>query len=89
MTWRRLRAQLPGAWLLVVLLAGWMLAGWMLAAAQMAVPPLLGHVTDQTGTLTANQRATLGQTLAARIEGTEPDLRCAPSKSWRSGTNAR
>ena len=66
-----------------------MLAGWMPAAAQTAVPPLLGHVTDQTGTLTADQQAALEQTLAARIEGTEPALRCAPSKSWRSGTNAR
>ena len=33
--------------------------------AQVAVPPLLGRVTDQTGTLTAEQQATLEQTLAA------------------------
>ena len=40
--------------------------GWSaLAAAQMAVPPLVGHVTDQTGTLTAAQKASLEQTLTA------------------------
>ena len=40
--------------------------GWSaLAAAQMAVPPLVGHVTDQTGTLTAAQKANLEQTLTA------------------------
>ena len=31
----------------------------------MAVPPLTGHVIDQTGTLTAEQKAALEQTLAA------------------------
>lgn len=36
-----------------------------LSAAQMAVPPLTGHVIDQTGTLTAEQKATLEQTLTA------------------------
>jgi uncharacterized protein len=36
-----------------------------LAAAQVPVPPLTGHVTDQTGTLTPEQKATLEQTLAA------------------------
>ena len=34
-------------------------------AAQVLVPPLTGHVTDQTGTLTAEQKATLEQTLSA------------------------
>ena len=35
------------------------------AAAQVAVPPLTGHVIDQTGTLTAEQSASLEQTLTA------------------------
>ena len=40
--------------------------GWSaLAASQVAVPPLTGHVTDQTGTLTRQQMATLEQTLTA------------------------
>ncbi len=39
---------------------------WSLAAvAQVAVPPLTGHVIDQTGTLTAEQKASLEQTLTA------------------------
>lgn len=33
--------------------------------AQVAVPPLLGHVTDQTGTLTPAQQSSLEQTLSA------------------------
>ena len=37
----------------------------LVAAAQVAVPPLTGHVIDQTGTLTAEQKASLEQTLAA------------------------
>ena len=36
-----------------------------LTAAQVPVPPLTGHVIDQTGTLTAEQKATLEQTLTA------------------------
>ena len=36
-----------------------------LTAAQVPVPPLTGHVTDQTGTLTAEQKATLEQILTA------------------------
>jgi uncharacterized protein len=36
-----------------------------IAAAQVAVPPLSGRVTDQTGTLNAEQKATLEQTLQA------------------------
>lgn len=35
-----------------------------LAAAQVAVPPLTGHVIDQTATLSAEQQAALEQTLA-------------------------
>ncbi len=47
-----------------MLLAGAL--GWSaLATAQVPVPPLTGHVTDQTGTLTADQTATLEQTLTA------------------------
>lgn len=37
----------------------------LLAAAQVPVPSLTGHVTDQTGTLTAEQKASLEQTLTA------------------------
>ena len=40
--------------------------GWSaLSAAQVAVPLLTGHVIDQTGTLTAEQKAALEQSLAA------------------------
>ena len=40
--------------------------GWsFFAAAQVAVPPLTGHVIDQTGTLSAEQKAALEQTLSA------------------------
>lgn len=47
--------------------------GWLLGAlligplcnAQVAVPPLTGHVVDQTQTLTPEQQGTLAQTLAA------------------------
>ncbi len=39
---------------------------WSLfAASQVPVPPLTGHVTDQTGTLSAQQKAALEQTLTA------------------------
>ena len=41
------------------------LGGSALAAAQVPVPPLTGHVTDQTGTLTTEQKAALEQTLTA------------------------
>ena len=37
----------------------------LLAGAQVAVPPLTGHVIDQTGTLTTEQQATLEQSLTA------------------------
>lgn len=40
--------------------------GWSaIAVAQVPVPPLTGHVTDLTGTLTAEQKAALEQTLTA------------------------
>ena len=40
--------------------------GWSVhSAAQVAVPPLTGHVIDQTGTLTAEHKAALEQTLTA------------------------
>jgi uncharacterized protein len=45
-------------WLVLALLAG-------IAQAQVVVPPLVGHVTDQTGTLTQDQKATLEHTLTA------------------------
>ncbi len=41
------------------------LAWSCLAIAQVAVPPLTGHVTDQSRTLSAEQRASLEQTLQA------------------------
>ena len=37
----------------------------VVAAAQVAVPPLTGHVIDLTGTLTEDQKASLEQTLTA------------------------
>jgi len=41
------------------------LCGSFLAGAQVPVPPLTGRVTDQTATLTAEQKAALEQTLQA------------------------
>ena len=41
------------------------LFGSALAAAQIPVPPLTGRITDQTGTLSTEQKAALEQTLAA------------------------
>ena len=42
------------------------IAGWFaLAAGQVPVPALTGHVIDQTGTLSTDQKATLEQTLTA------------------------
>ena len=46
-------------------LAGWLALLSLGAMAQVAVPPLVGHVTDQTGTLSAAQQAALEQTLSA------------------------
>ena len=39
------------------------LSAYLTAGAQIPVPPLAGHVTDQTATLTAEQKASLEQTL--------------------------
>jgi uncharacterized protein len=50
--------------MLAVLLVAALLAP-IAATAQVAVPPLVGHVTDQTKTLTPQQLATLEQTLSA------------------------
>ena len=47
------------------LLLAFALFAALLAGAQVAVPPLTGHVIDQTGTLTADQKAALEQTLTA------------------------
>lgn len=41
------------------------LATAFVASAQIAVPQLLGHVTDQTGTLSKEQQSSLEQTLAS------------------------
>lgn len=50
---------------LQVILIAWAL-GWSAhGTAQVAVPPLTGHVIDQTGTLTLEQKAALEQTLTA------------------------
>ena len=62
------RAGRAGRALFAGLLAGVFAGalGWSaLSAAQLAVPPLTGHVIDQTGTLTAEQKAALEQTLTA------------------------
>ena len=47
------------------LLLAFTLCGSLLAVAQVPVPALTGHVTDQTGTLTAEQKSSLEQTLTA------------------------
>jgi len=47
--------------LLLAFIVGWSL----LAGAQVPVPPLTGRVTDETATLTAEQKAALEQTLQA------------------------
>jgi uncharacterized protein len=47
------------------LLLAAMLSWTLLAPAQVSVPPLSGHVTDQTATLSDEQKAGLEQTLAA------------------------
>jgi uncharacterized protein len=46
-------------------LVAWTLCWSFVAGAQVPVPPLSGRVTDQTGTLTAQQKAALEQTLGA------------------------
>ena len=57
--------RLPSGGMARALLLALTICGSLLADAQVAVPPLTGHVIDQTGTLSAEQRATLEQTLAA------------------------
>ena len=47
------------------LLLAFTLCGSLLAAAQVPVPALTGHVIDQTGTLTVEQKSSLEQTLTA------------------------
>lgn len=47
------------------LLLAFALAWSAFAAAQVPVPPLTGHIIDQTGTLTAAQKATMEQSLTA------------------------
>jgi uncharacterized protein len=47
------------------LLLAFMLCWSFIAGAQVPVPPLTGRVTDQTATLTTEQKATLEQTLQA------------------------
>jgi uncharacterized protein len=47
------------------LLLAFALCGSFVAGAQVAIPPFAGHVTDQTGTLTPAQQASLEQTLGA------------------------
>ncbi len=56
--WAALR-RVAALWLSLVLLAPFV------ANAQIAVPPLRGHITDKTGTLTPNQTASLEQKLVA------------------------
>ena len=51
--------------LLALALCGSSFCGTFIAAAQVPVPALTGHVTDQTATLTTEQKATLEQTLQA------------------------
>lgn len=46
-------------------LLAFMLCWSFIAGAQVPVPPLTGRITDQTATLTAEQKATLEQTLQA------------------------
>ena len=58
---RTLRRLLAGVGLALTLALGF--SG--LASAQVAVPPLAGHVTDLTATLTPAQKESLEQTLAA------------------------
>ena len=50
-----------GRALLLIFALGWL----TLATAQIPVPSLTGHIIDQTGTLAAEQKATLEQRLAA------------------------
>ena len=62
---RALRQAWWWAWSLAFVLAFSLAFACLLARAQIAVPPLAGHVTDQTGTLTAEQHANLEKALSA------------------------
>lgn len=62
---RALRQAWWWAWSLAFVLAFSLAFACLLARAQIAVPPLAGHVTDQTGTLTAEQHAHLEKALSA------------------------
>lgn len=59
------RLAAAGRSAMALLVLGALLLAGVNAAAQVPVPPLTGHVTDQTGTLSAEQQATLEQTLVA------------------------
>ena len=59
------RLSRAGTALRWVALVACLLGGSALTAAQVPVPALTGHVIDQTGTLTPEQKAALEQTLAA------------------------
>src|SRR5258708_33599565 len=49
--------------ILLALLLGWIFPGLSLALADVAVPPLVGRVVDQTGTLSSSEIDSLQQTL--------------------------
>jgi uncharacterized protein len=56
-----------GWWLTRLYVAGLVIFGLLapwICCAQIPIPPLQGHITDQTGTLTQEQKATLEQKLA-------------------------
>lgn len=67
----------------------WRLAIWLtlallvpcIAYAQVVVPPLVGHVTDRTGTLTQDQKSALEQSLSAfeARKGTQLAILIIPS----------
>ncbi|PMS18345.1 hypothetical protein C0Z18_17360 [Trinickia dabaoshanensis] len=66
---------------LVRLVAGIALAGACTAGAQVLVPPLTARVTDETGTLTPEQKSALEQTLAQfeRRKGTQIAVLIVPT----------
>ena len=51
--------------ILLALLLGWVFPGLAPALANVAVPPLVGRVVDQTGTLSTNDVSALNQTIRA------------------------
>ena len=58
-------AFLPSKGMARALLLAFTLFGSLLAVAQVPVPALTGHVIDQSGTLSAEQKSSLEQTLSA------------------------